>query len=129
MPFLVGMCLFGRYMSTRDAGEQRSLLRVISTILQLTRQEVAAVEIRIAELEKTMASCWLIPSEYIVYIGMKFDPFVGEDAKREMRRSYCNVNRVVGPTLVAANIQNLRHREENQESALLRLSIHWYWRN
>ncbi|CAN0376015.1 unnamed protein product, partial [Hapterophycus canaliculatus] len=43
-----------RYMSTRDAGEQRSLLRVISTILQLTRQEVAAVEARITELEKTV---------------------------------------------------------------------------
>eukprot|EP00903_Cladosiphon_okamuranus_P018928 g17409.t1 len=43
-----------RYMSTRDAGEQRSLLRVISTILQMTRQEAADVEARIAELEKTM---------------------------------------------------------------------------
>lgn len=43
-------------MSTRDAGEQRSLLRVISTILQLTREEVAAVEARIAELEKTMVT-------------------------------------------------------------------------
>ncbi|CAN0061810.1 unnamed protein product, partial [Ectocarpus fasciculatus] len=43
-----------RYMSTRDAGEQRSLLRVISTILQFTKQEVADVEARITELEKTM---------------------------------------------------------------------------
>lgn len=43
-------------MSTRDAGEQRSLLRVISTILQMTRQEAADVEARIAELEKTMVS-------------------------------------------------------------------------
>ncbi|CAM9224838.1 unnamed protein product [Ascophyllum nodosum] len=43
-----------RYMSTRDTGEQRSLLRVISTILQLTRLEVEAVEARIAELERTM---------------------------------------------------------------------------
>lgn len=43
-------------MSTRDAGEQRSLLRVISTILQLTREEVAAVEARIIELEKTMVT-------------------------------------------------------------------------
>lgn len=45
-----------RYMSTRDAGEQRSLLRVISTILQMTRQEAADVEARISELEKTMVS-------------------------------------------------------------------------
>lgn len=45
-----------RYMSTRDAGEQRSLLRVISTILQLTKQEVASVEERITELEKTMVT-------------------------------------------------------------------------
>lgn len=43
-------------MSTRDAGEQRSLLRVISTILQMTRQEAADVEGRITELEKTMVS-------------------------------------------------------------------------
>lgn len=43
-------------MSTRDAGEQRSLLRVISTILQMTRQEAADVEARISELEKTMVS-------------------------------------------------------------------------
>lgn len=45
-----------RYMSTRDAGEQRSLLRVISTMLQLTKDEVAAVEARIAELERTMVN-------------------------------------------------------------------------
>lgn len=45
-----------RYMSTRDAGEQRSLLRVISTMLQLTKDEVTAVEARIAELERTMVN-------------------------------------------------------------------------
>ncbi|CAM9610525.1 unnamed protein product, partial [Laminaria digitata] len=43
-----------RYMSTRDAGEQRSLLRVIATILQLSQQEVAGIETRITEMEKTM---------------------------------------------------------------------------
>lgn len=51
-----GHVVLVRYMSTRDAGEQRSLLRVISTMLQLTKDEVAAVEARIAELEKTMVS-------------------------------------------------------------------------
>lgn len=43
-----------RYMSTRDTGEQRSLLRVISTMLQLTQEEITAVEARITELERTM---------------------------------------------------------------------------
>lgn len=43
-------------MSTRDTGEQKSLLRVIATILQLTKMEIAAVEARIVELETTMVS-------------------------------------------------------------------------
>ena len=47
-------------MSTRDAGEQRSLLRVIATILQLTQQEVAGIETRITEMEKTMVSTLLL---------------------------------------------------------------------
>lgn len=45
-----------RYMSTRDTREQRSLLRVVGTILQLTRAEIDSVEARIAELERTMVS-------------------------------------------------------------------------
>lgn len=62
-----------RYMSTRDAGEQRSLLRVISTILQLTKLEVAAVEARIAELEKTMVcvrAARLVKSELFFLLGL-----------------------------------------------------------